>query len=307
MNRFLIVIFILFCFKTEAQTSVLIVADSLFANGNYSKAIETYKTYNNREEVYHKMAKAYKAIGNYDQALLYYENSIKAYPDNILVKYEYAKLLSKTKKFEKASSVFNQLIVIDSLNPNYHYELGLILETQQDSLSIVEYKKSFQLDSEHQKAIYKVAKYMLQKRKHDSVDYYLDFGLKTYENNLELISLKAQNYYWQHEYEEAIFYFEKLIILGESSQFIHEKLSFSYSEAYQPEKSIEHILIALKYDPKNTTNLFILGQLYEDVKNYTLAEQYYKIAIAIDDVPLDYEYSRLGRVLNFQKKISRSY
>lgn len=302
MNKTLFIILVLLCFKTEAQTSVLNVADSLYANGNYSKAIEMYKTSNKLHDVNDKIAKAYVALGNYDEAISHYEKSISYNPNNPLVKYQYAKLLAKTKNFDKAVSVFNQLIAVDSLNPNYHYELGLVYSDLGDSLSIVEYKKSFNLDQTHQKATYKVAKYMLQKRKFDSVDYYVDIGLKSYKNNVQLISLKAQNYYWQQEYEEAVYYFEKLISLGETSQFIHEKLSFSYSESYQPEKAIEHGLLALKYDPKNTTNLFILGQLYEDVKDYEKAESYYKLAIALDDLPLDYEYSKLGRVLNYQKK-----
>ncbi len=302
MSRIFNVLFILICFKTEAQTSVLNVADSLFVNGNYSKAIETYRAYENQEDVYDKIAKSYVAIGNYDEALSNYEKSITARPENTLVKYDYAKLLSKTKKYKTAISAFKQLVATDSLNPNYHYELGLVYEQQRDSLAIVEYKTSFQLDQSHQKTIYKVAKYMLKKRQHDSVDYYVDMGLKTYENNLELISLKAQNYYWQQYYKKAAFYFERLIKLGESSQFIHEKLSFCYDESYQPQKAIEHALVALKYDPNNTTNLYALGRLYEVVKDYEKAEAYLKTALIMADVPLNREYTTLGRVQNLQKK-----
>lgn len=50
MIRFLI-LFLLILFKTEAQTSVLNIADSLYANGNYSKAIAQYQLYKNQPEV----------------------------------------------------------------------------------------------------------------------------------------------------------------------------------------------------------------------------------------------------------------
>ena len=112
MRLFFILISLFLIFKTEAQSSVLNRADSLYINGNYSKAITAYKTYDNQDNVYTKIAKAYVAIGNYDLALFNYEAGIKANPDDALSKYEYAKLLSKTKKFENAADIFNELEIL---------------------------------------------------------------------------------------------------------------------------------------------------------------------------------------------------
>ena len=97
VNRILLIIILTLAIKTEAQTSVLQYADSLYINGNYSKAIEMYNQVENQLNVYDKIAKAFVAIGNYDEALFNYEKSIEVNPNNALVKYEYARLLSKTK------------------------------------------------------------------------------------------------------------------------------------------------------------------------------------------------------------------
>jgi tetratricopeptide (TPR) repeat protein len=78
--------------KNKAQNSVLNQADSLYSTGNFSKAIEIYKTYNSQNEVYEKVAKAYMAIGNYGEALKYYKASVEVRPDDVLLKYDYAKL-----------------------------------------------------------------------------------------------------------------------------------------------------------------------------------------------------------------------
>src|SRR5690606_38938839 len=88
MSKYIILLIGLTFFKTEAQTSVLKLADSLYANGYYSKAIAQYEVYNKPSEVYEKIAKASIAIGNYNQALLNYQESIKAHPNNTLLKYE---------------------------------------------------------------------------------------------------------------------------------------------------------------------------------------------------------------------------
>ena len=302
MNRFILIIISIIVLKAEAQSSALQLGDSLYVNGNYSKAIEAYKQFENQTNVYAKIAKAFMAIGNYDEALLHYQKSIEANPDNALVKYEYAKLLSKTKKFDEASTMFYKLIDIDYKNPNYHYELGLVLEHLKDSTAQNRFYNAFQLDSTHQKAIFRIARFHLKKRHYKIVNRYVDIGLKSYANNKQLISLKAQNYYWQEDYENAAKWFEKLITLNESTQFIHEKLSFCYNRIYEHEKAIEHGLLALGFDKKNATNLFVLGQLYERIDDFENAEKYMLQSIFILDVPFDAEYIKLASVYNRQKK-----
>lgn len=298
----IVIILIVFAFQVEAQTSTLQLGDSLYLHGNYTKAIEVYKSYKNQDAVYQNMAKAYIALGNYDKALSNYENSLKAKPKDALTLFDYGKLLGRVKKYKEALDVFYQLINIDYRNPNYHYESGLVLQQLNDSTDQNRFHSAFNLDSTHQKAIFQIAKYHLIKRNHSVVDKYIDIGLKSYANNKELISLKAQNFYWKEKYADAAIWFEKLIALNESSQFIHEKLSFCYDRSYEREKAIEHQIEALKFDPKNATNVFILGQRYQRVNDYETAEKYFLSALTLMDVPLDAEYLKLATVYNLQGK-----
>lgn len=300
------ILFLLILFKTEAQTSVLNIADSLYVNGNYSKAIVQYKVYNNQSQVFGKIAKAYLAIGNYDEALVNYEASIKTNPNNALVKYEYGKLLANTKKYEKASNVFKDLVFTDDKNPNYYYELGLALEQLNDSTAMESFRSAYKLDETHQKAIYKIAKFYLQNRKYDLVDQYADEGLETYANNLELISLKAQNYYWQQNYREAIKWFEKLIELGESSEFVYETLSLCYEKHFDYKKALEFRELALKFNPNDATTKYVIGSYYLELEDFVNAEKYITQALLVLDQPLDAEYMKLANVLNRQKKYKES-
>jgi len=298
----IVIILTVFSFQAEAQTSALQLADSLYLHGNYTKAIEAYKTHSNQEEVYQNIAKAYIALGNYDEALLNYESSLKAKPKDALTLFDYGKLLARVKKYKEALEVFYQLINIDYKNPNYHYESGLVLQQLGDSTDQNRFHSAYNLDNTHQKAIFQIAKFHLIKRHHSVVDKYVDIGLSSYENNKELISLKAQNFYWKEDYEDATKWFEKLLALNESTQFVHEKLSFCYDRSYEREKAIEHQLIAVKFDPKDATNLFILGQLYQKANDYENAEKYYLEALKLMDAPLDAEYLKLATVYNLQKK-----
>jgi len=290
--------------KAEAQSSVLVVADSLYKIGNYSKSIEAYKKHLVKEATFKPIAKSYLALGNYGEAVRYYERAHNTDTTDVLLKYDYAKLLARMKQYKKAMSFFNDLIHSDDQNPNFHYELGLVQQKLTDTSGSAQksFKTAFDLDETHQKAIYKLALNNLLKRDFVLVDQYVDKGLASYANNKQLINLKAQNFYWQEMYDDAAIWFEKLIALGESSQFIHEKLSFCYVRLYDNKNALIHCEKALKYQPKNPTNLYILGQIYQQEHDYINAEKYYKMSIEVLNVPIDVEYIKLATVLNAQEK-----
>lgn len=294
-----------FVFSLNAQNSKEI-ADNLYANGNYTKAIETYKLVKNLDAVYDDMAKAYVAIGNYDKGLANYEKAVKSNPEDILLRYDYAKLLSRTKNYEEANQLFKNLIARDSLNPNYHYELGLVLEKQNDTTAYNAYLKTFDLDVTHQKAIFKIAKQNLIKRKFELAHRFIDKGLESYANNVELISLKAQTYYYQEYHTHTVVWFNKLLDLGEKSEFIHEKLSLSYAQNSDYEDAIYHRKQALKYNPKDANAIFVIGTYYERLSNFEMAEEYIANALKLQDVSLSKEFQKLGTILNRQKKYEKA-
>lgn len=306
MKKVFLTLILLIQFNAEAQSSALTVADDLYANGNYTKAIETYKQLKNLDEVYDKIAKAYIAIGNYGEGLVYYEKAIKANENNLLIKYEFAKLLVKTKKYNEANELFTDLIVLDSVNPNYHYELGVVLEKQRDTLALQEFKQTFSLDQTHQKAIFKIAKHHLIKRNFELAHQFIDKGLESYANNVELISLKAQTYYHQEFYTHSVVWFKKLLELGEKSEFIHEKLSLSFAHNSDYEDAIYHRKEALKFNPNDANAIFVIGAYYQSLSNFEKAEEYVAKALKLQDVSLSSEYERLGTIYNRQKKYDKA-
>lgn len=302
MSKITAILIVLLYIKTEAQTSVLMQGDSLFALGNYTKAITVYKSGLDKKERYFNIAKCYTAIGNYKQALEYYKKTLQHYPDKQLVVYEYAKLLSKTKKYNEALKRFNSLIKIDSTNPNFHYQKALILEQQGDTLALQAFNKVLKLDVTHQNAIFKLTKYAVKKRQYQKAERLISKGLKNYPENIKLISLKAQNFFNQKNYHDATIWFNKLIELGESSKFIHERLSFCYNYKFKYSKAIEHTKKALELDKTDAQNIYNLGKLYSLNNDFKNAEKYLNLYLKTVDKPLDEQYIMLARTYNRQEK-----
>ncbi len=305
MRYFFSFLYFLFTVSSIGQNSKD-KADNLYANGNYTKAIEAYKSIENLDAVYDEIAKAYIVIGNYGEGLANYKKAIVSNPEDALLKYEYAKLLTKTKNYKEANQLFNTLIALDSLNPNYHYELGVVLEKENDSTALNQFIKTFDLDRTHQKAIFRIAKQHIIKRKFELAHRFIDVGLESYTNNVELISLKAQAYYFQEYYTHSVVWFKKLLDLGERSEFIHEKLSLSYARNSDYEDAIYHRKQALKYSPNDANAIFVIGTYYERLSDFEKAEDYITRALRLKDVSLSDEYQKLGTVLNRQKKYEKA-
>lgn len=293
---------ILVIFKTEAQSSVLNVSDSLMANGNFSKAIKLLEN-STTENLNYRLAKAYNAIGNYDKAIENYKKAIEINTKNTLLQYQYGKLLSKVKNNKEAVSIFNKLKEKDSTNPNYHYELGIVLERlKQTEAAQDNFKTAYTLDNTHQKAIYKLARHSLVKKEFERLNNLITVGLNSYPKNAALISLKAQSLYLLRHYNQAIIWFEKLIALGEKSQFVLEKLSYAYTKELEYEKAIQCLEQALLFEPKNVENLYKLGSLYQLINDYKNAEKHIKQSLELQDITLDHQYIKLATVYNRLKK-----
>jgi tetratricopeptide (TPR) repeat protein len=90
--------------------------------------------------------------------------------------------------------------------------------------------------------------------------------------------------------------------MGESSEFIHTKLSMLHAEFSDYELAIEQRKLVLKYNAYSSESMLLIGSYYNRLKDYKSAEKYIRQSLDLKDVPLDYEYQLLGTVLNRQDK-----
>ncbi|MGB3774273.1 MAG: tetratricopeptide repeat protein, partial [Leeuwenhoekiella sp.] len=296
MRRILILICLACFFKAEAQNpSALSIADSLYAVGNYSQAISNYQRISPKNsDIYHKIARANQAKGNLGDALINYAEA-SSNSENTIARNEYGKLLITTSNYKAADSIFTLLIGAYKNNPNFYYQRGrakmqlpdTLTSVNADSLTIentssfnyiTDFEKAVALDSTHQKALYQTAKYYLQRKDYPLVERLCKKALESYPDNVEIISLLAQDNLARGFMRDAIPLFEKLLELGQNSQFIHEKLGMAYYKIRNYDRAIEHYQKGLDFSD-------------EDFKN---AEKHGQLAILFKNLPLDGDYYTLG-------------
>ncbi|WP_378179046.1 tetratricopeptide repeat protein [Aquimarina sp. SS2-1] len=302
LKTFLLIIPLIFV-KVQGQTSDIKIADSLYNIENYTEAINIYQKINPKDiHVFLQIAKAHKAKGTYSEALKYYEEVIRRDTTLTSVKLAYAKLLMSTNKFKKADSVYSNLVDKYNSNPNFQYRLGLAKKKLKDSTAIQYFETAFKLDSTHQKSCFEVAMYYLRKRKYNVVSDIANQGLSSYPENPELLNVLAQNYLLRKYYPEAIPYFEKLLSLNYSNEFIHASLALCYHKNYDYDLAIEQYQMALQYNDKIPLRYTRLGDAYVTVKNYDKALDSYRAALTLKDLPIEEDLLNIAMVYRHQEK-----
>ena len=303
MNRVSFIIILILAFKAEAQTSALAVSDSLYAVGEYAEAINKLQEITPQtEKTYLKLAKNYAANRQPEIALENYKKVLAGNPNRVLTAIDYGELLVKTGKLEKADSLFNSLSEKYPENANFKFQQGLIKEKLKDSMATAYFMQTVILDTTHQGALYKLAKDKLKNRQYTMAEYYSKQGLRANANNPSLLSILAQTYSSLKLYEEAIPHYEKLIELGEDTEFIYNKLGFAYYRLRAYKKAIAMYKEALNFEDRNSATHYTLGKLYALLGDLDKSETHLLMSILIKKQPVDDEFFSLALTYKMMEK-----
>ncbi|MEO9891676.1 tetratricopeptide repeat protein [Aurantibacter sp.] len=295
MRKSLLIIFILLLVKVHSQTqSNSAIADSLYATGNYAKAINYYAedgTLNSSLQI----ARAYNVIGNYEKAIVQYQSVVTENPDLQIASFELGKLLFKTKAFDDARKLFSKLVKQAQDNPEYQYYLGEVFsELDQPASSLIAYKKAVEYDSTHLRSLFKLAKYFMVKNEKNQALAYIDKGLSFYPEDVSFINLKALTLFNDNAYDKAMPLFEKVLELGETKEYVYDKLAYCYYKNWEFEKARANYRKMLEIDDGNSDTYFKLAEAYRKDKEVDSAEIYIKEAMNIQKPVFAEGYARLG-------------
>ena len=265
----------------QGQSATITEADSLYATGNYFKAINTYATLGTVNAGI-QIARAYNAIGNYDKAIVQYQVVLEKDSEQQLAQFELGKLLLKTDAFDEARKRFQYLISVATDNPEYHYYLGeAYRKLDQPSSSLVSYKNAVEKDSTHLRSLFQLGKYFTIKGEKNQALQYINQGLNFYENDVALINLKALVYYNDGRFSDAIPWLEKVLALGEQKEYVYEKLAHSYYKEWEFEKAKKAYTELLKFNETNSDYYYALAETYRKNKQLDSATLFVKKGMSI--------------------------
>ncbi|MCL6267136.1 tetratricopeptide repeat protein [Flagellimonas myxillae] len=296
----------MFAIKAGAQSPAFTIADSLYQLGNYVEAINAYAKEGNEKSSL-QIARAYTAIGNNEKAIAQYLDIIDKNPNQVLAKFELGKLHAKTKKWEKAQLVFENLTVAGTENPEFYYYLGSALQKKGDSKNGNEaLKKAVELDSTHLRSIYLLGKFYVGAELPSMAHEILDLGLRSAPSDPALINLKALTYFNNGNFVEAITLFERLLEMGEFQPFIFKKLGYAYFKNWEFDKAKKNYRSLEQIPNFEADAYFGLGEVYLMEKQLDSSKIFFKKSIEERRYVFDEEYKNLGRIARLQNRLKES-
>lgn len=301
-------IIVLLCFfKGEAQSSGIMAADSLYATGNYTLAINEYSKIGSTRALL-QIARSYSAIGNYDKAIAQYESVVGMDPTLHIASFELGKLYMKSRLFDEARKLFTKLVSNGNGNPEFYYYLGeAYTESGQPASSLVAYKNAVQLDSTHLRSLFRLGKYFLVKKQPDQALLYINKGLEFYSNDVGFVNLKALVYFNDNKYEEAIPWLEKVLELGEYKEYVYEKLAYSYYKNWEFGKAKKTYKELLKLNDQNSDTYFGLAEVYRKNMELDSAEVFINKAMIVKRPIFAKGYSLLASLYRERKDLRSAF
>ena len=334
-------LFLLVVLKTEAQSSVFTVVDSLLIKGNYqlaldlltksepqtfellekaasinqtigndTKAIELYKkalTFNNSESLKIKLGQVYNSAGLSSKAIEVYEDIIKKDSSNLLVLNNLGKLYLAFNKPKKAALVYNYLKNKDSLNPNYPYQLAEALSKQNKLFKMGQsYLDAYNLDTLHIKSIYELAKFFKKLKIKDSTMLFIDKGLKIDSTNLNFLQLKANELYFTKKFEEAINYLTVLDSLNFKSVNTYEMFGMCYYNLEKLDLAEANFKKALKIEYNNPKILYRLASLAYEKKDAKQAKIYLSMSLFHSKPDIDKQHFLLAVIFKEENDLKNA-
>ena len=291
----------------HAQDYPIKKGDSLYAIGDYTRAINAYSNSGSLNASL-QIARSYSAIGNYDKAIMQYQNVVERDPALQISRFELGKLLLKVKKYSEASEIFLDLSKRNSDNPEYSFYLGESYQLMGlKKAGIAGYLAAIASDSTHLRSLFRLGKYYVGQKQTNAALKYINTGLSYYENDVALINLKALAYFNNDEYEMALPQFERLIELGEHKEHIYNKLAYCYFKKWELEKAREMYTRLLSFEGARAEAYFGLGNTLWRAQVLDSAAIYFKKAIAEKKPYLGNEYDALARLARVQEDLFTAF
>ncbi|MDG1571100.1 tetratricopeptide repeat protein [Robiginitalea sp. M366] len=294
VSRFAVCCALVLLQQSHGQNSV--TADSLFAVGDYDKAISAYSICPSaRSEL--RIAQALAAMGKEMQAIDHYRQFCEKYPTRNVARYEWAKLLYRSKRLKEAREQINILVSTHPEHSEFQYYDGLLANNLgQTEKAISIWRNTVSRDSAHLRTLLQLGLAYLKRNQPDSAIFYSEMGIHSFPHHIGLKSLRAQALFNRDSFREAVVGLKSLIDAGEDKAYVWDKLGHSYLVLTQPDSARIAFKNLLEFDGREGDAYFGLARSYHQERKIDSAKNFYHLSILAKSPNLSNEYEALARI-----------
>ncbi len=268
------------------------------------------------------IAESFNAMENLRVASNLYHEIVVMDSSNVVARIELAKIEIRRKNFEDAKRNFEYLAKSDSGNYYYRQQYGFCLyKLGELTKAESEFKNVLQINKYDSKAALWLAKIYFDREEYEEAIEIIKQSIEYNPVDLQLNQLAAEILFKMKKYSSAYVQFQNVIVLGDSSSAIFQKLGLSlYSSVAtsdlvtddEKKEKIEEAIEAFnksieKDDSANPLTLTYLGFCYKVLEDYEKAILYLEDALnAMTPDYIDRVYSVLGTSYELSEKYSKA-
>ena len=187
----------------------------------------------------------------------------------------YQQVESSRKKNDLASAIngLNQIIKLDSANSLHHYNIAdVYFDLLKDRESYLVTNLNSALASKDTVAVEKARKKInncVQK-----LEYHLDLSLKIDDKNHNAFSLKGEWFLIKAQYEEAIRFFNKSLVLDYQQEATHKNMGYAFKALQDFDKAINCFMNAVLVNPEYFEAHMQLAEIFHLLDDTTALTHY---------------------------------
>jgi tetratricopeptide (TPR) repeat protein len=256
------------------SVTVTVMPDPAFQNSNPLTTVSTLMI---------NKANALQGQNNYPGAILYYDLSLEADPNNIEALTGKGNALLQQNNYTDAIKYYDKAL---SISPGYIEALtskGDAYHGQgNDAQAIQYYDKALDANPEYVKALYKKGDVLTAQGHYAEATKYYDTALSVDPDNVNALNGKGNTFRKQGNFTEAIQYYDKALDMDPSDIYALNGKGYVYYDQDNYKEAIKYYDKALSIDPNSIDALNGKGHIYYYQDNYKEAIKYYDKALSID-------------------------
>lgn len=255
-----------------------------------------------------ELAEVNSSLGNYRQALPFYQALYKADTTSIVNALRLARSCFNLKSYDEAYRILLSACKYDSTNLYLNKQLAFsALRTGHDSLAIALYCKIIRQNPSDLNNFNNLVTLYQRNEKQDLVIETLEEALLRFPEERNLLVRSADAHFARHAYPKAIQNYENYLASGDSVPEVIKNLGISY---FYERRALEGIYLIEKYltfKPNDPVAGLYAGLCYKELKQNDQAIAYLNFAqkIAIPGYMADI-YNQMGLVYGTKKAYKKS-
>lgn len=232
-------------------------------------------------------------LGNYDQAMKFYNEAIK-YDSRFIPAYlGKARALAKKKEYELAYEEITKAIGIDPNNPDIYITRGDISDGKGNiGIALDDYDKAVSVAPENVTAYIKRGKANIKMTFRDKALEDFNMALKLAPENGKAYVARGEYYKSGKEYGQAIKDYENALRFEDSKPAAYSAIGDVYLEQGENDKAFEYFNKALELDSHYAEAINNRGICYYNREEYKQAISEFNKAIELEKSISDYFYNR---------------